>query len=91
MERAPGIWSGKSTAAIVPTRLGVFMHGMPEVSRCTLPATFFHTGLHPDYHRYTDTPDKIDYPKLERIARLVYLTSRNLADQEERPRLDRDL
>ena len=24
---------------------------------------FFFTGFHPDYHRPTDTPEKIDYPK----------------------------
>ncbi len=56
-----------------------------------VPATFFHTGLHPDYHRVTDTPDRINYPKLERIARLVYVTSWNLANDDGRPSLDRDL
>lgn len=56
-----------------------------------VPATFFHTGLHPDYHRFTDTPDLINYPKMEKIARLVYLTSWNLANDDGRPALDRDL
>ncbi len=56
-----------------------------------VPATFFHTGLHPDYHRVTDTPDRINYPKMARIARLVYLTSWHLANQDGRPALDRDL
>jgi len=56
-----------------------------------VPAVFFHTGLHPDYHRHTDTPDLINYPKMEKIARLAYVTSWNLANQEGRPALDRDL
>jgi hypothetical protein len=56
-----------------------------------VPATFFHTGLHPDYHRFTDTADRINYAKMERIARLVYLTSWNLANDNGRPALDRDL
>ena len=56
-----------------------------------VPATFFHTGLHPDYHRFTDTPDRINYPKMEMIARLVYLTSWSLANDDGRPALDRDL
>ncbi len=56
-----------------------------------VPATFFHTGLHPDYHRFTDTPDRINYPKMEKIARLVYMTSWNLANDDGRPALDRDL
>jgi Zn-dependent M28 family amino/carboxypeptidase len=29
-------------------------------------------GLNPDYHRVSDTPDKLDYDKMERVARLVY-------------------
>jgi len=56
-----------------------------------VPAVFLHTGLHPDYHRPTDTPDLINYPKMEKIARLAYLMSWSLANQEGRPALDRDL
>ena len=56
-----------------------------------VPAAFFHTGLHPDYHRFSDTPDKVNYPKMEKIVRLVFLTSWNLANQDGRPALDRDL
>jgi hypothetical protein len=56
-----------------------------------VPAAFFHTGLHPDYHRFSDTPDRINYPKMEKIARLVYLTSWMLASDDGRPALDRDL
>lgn len=56
-----------------------------------VPATFFHTGLHPDYHRFGDTADRINYPKMEKIARLVYLTSWKLANDDGRPALDRDL
>jgi hypothetical protein len=55
-------------------------HGVPSV--------FFHTGLHPDYHTPRDTPEKINYPKMERIVRLVHQASWDLAEQSERPRLD---
>ena len=37
-----------------------------------IPIAFFTTGLHPDYHRITDTVDKIIFPKMARIAQLVY-------------------
>jgi hypothetical protein len=50
-----------------------------------VPALFFHTGLHPDYHTIYDRPEKINYEKLERIVRLVYQTSWELAQREERP------
>ena len=53
-----------------------------------MPALFFHTGLHPDYHRETDTPDRINYPKMERIVRLVHSLSWQLANADERPMLD---
>jgi hypothetical protein len=37
-----------------------------------IPIAFFTTGLHPDYHRVSDTVDKIKFPKMTRIAQLVY-------------------
>ncbi len=53
-----------------------------------VPAMFFHTGLHPDYHTPGDRPERINYPKMERIVRLVHQTSWDLAQQPDRPRLD---
>ena len=35
-----------------------------------VPAIHFSTGLHPDYHRVTDTPDKLIPAQMSRIARL---------------------
>ena len=37
-----------------------------------IPIAFFTTGLHPDYHRVSDTVGKIGFPKMARIAQLVY-------------------
>ena len=53
-----------------------------------VPALFFHTGLHPDYHLETDTPDRIEYDKMERILKLVYRVSWELANADERPTMD---
>ena len=53
-----------------------------------VPAIWFLTGLHPDYHTIYDRPEKIDYAKMERIARLVHQLTWNLAQQDGRPRLD---
>jgi Zn-dependent M28 family amino/carboxypeptidase len=50
-----------------------------------VPAIWFHTGLHPDYHLVTDRADRINYSKMERIARLVYQTSWDLAQSSGRP------
>ncbi len=54
-----------------------------------VPAVWFHTGLHPDYHTVDDRPEKIHYAKMERIVRLVHQLSWNLAQQEDRPQLGR--
>jgi hypothetical protein len=40
-----------------------------------IPAFWFFTGFHPDYHHTTDTPDKIDYPKMLKIVQLSYLSA----------------
>jgi hypothetical protein len=53
-----------------------------------VPSLFFHTGLHPDYHTEFDRPEKIEYEKLERIARLVHQTSWDLASGDGRPAFD---
>jgi Zn-dependent M28 family amino/carboxypeptidase len=50
-----------------------------------IPAVFFHTGLHPDYHTQFDRPERIDYAKVERVARLVYQTSWDLSQGDSRP------
>jgi hypothetical protein len=53
-----------------------------------VPAVLFTTGLHPDYHQTSDTADKINYPKMERVTRLVFLCTWDLANQSTRPALD---
>lgn len=56
-----------------------------------IPAIFFHTGLHPDYHTARDRPEKINYAKMEKIVRLVHQTAWQLAQQDSRPVFERTL
>ena len=46
----------------------------------------FMTGLHPDYHTQYDRPEKINYVKMEKIARLVHQASWDLANADARPK-----
>lgn len=55
-----------------------------------VPMVLFNTGEHPDYHTANDTWDRINYPKMEKIVRLVYLSARSLADAAGRPRFVTD-
>ncbi|CUU38510.1 MAG: M28 family peptidase [Fimbriimonadales bacterium] len=50
-----------------------------------IPAIFFFTGLHEDYHRPSDHPDKIDYEKMARITRTILGLLWELADSSEKP------
>ena len=49
-------------------------------------AVGFMTGLHPDYHTQYDRPEKINYVKMEKIARLVHQASWDLANADARPK-----
>jgi Zn-dependent M28 family amino/carboxypeptidase len=52
-----------------------------------VPAVWMFTGLHPDYHRGADTADRINYEKMERILRLIYQVTWDVADADSRPAL----
>jgi hypothetical protein len=45
--------------------------------------------VHEDYHKATDTVDKIDFKKIETITRLVFLTAWELANRDERIIVDK--
>jgi len=45
-----------------------------------IPAVWWFTGFHPDYHQITDTAEKINYAKMEKIVRLSYVTAFDFGD-----------
>jgi Zn-dependent M28 family amino/carboxypeptidase len=54
-----------------------------------VPAVFYFSGLHDDYHRPTDTPDKIRYDLLSRRAQMIFFMTWEIANRDEL--LKRDL
>jgi len=54
-----------------------------------VPVLFFFSGLHPDYHRATDTPDKIAAGEEARVGDLVLKAAMALASGEPRPQFTR--
>jgi hypothetical protein len=50
-----------------------------------VPAFWWFTGFHPDYHHITDTVEKIDYPKMRKILQLAYLCAWRFGDDAETP------
>ncbi len=56
-----------------------------------IPIAFFTTGLHPDYHRATDTPDKIDYKQMQVVSKTMGAVAWVLGTQAGRPQLNAKL
>ncbi len=50
-----------------------------------IPVLSFFTGSHEDYHRPTDTPEKIDFIGLERITKFATSLIQDIAEAPERP------
>ncbi len=54
-----------------------------------IPISFYFSGFHPDYHRPTDDVEKIDFLKLSRTAKLVYLSAFEVANRQARVVVDK--
>ncbi|WP_369049449.1 M28 family metallopeptidase [Tenacibaculum sp. UWU-22] len=54
-----------------------------------IPIIFYFNGTHEDYHKPTDTPDKINYELLEKRARLVFYTAWEIANRKNRLVVDK--
>ncbi len=53
-----------------------------------IPVIFYFNGVHEDYHKPSDTPDKIKYELLEKRTRLIFHTAWELANRSERIQID---
>jgi hypothetical protein len=51
-----------------------------------VPAMWWFTGFHPDYHQTSDTVEKINFEKMEKIVRLAFLAGFQFADDPVVPR-----
>ncbi|HET8781999.1 MAG TPA: M20/M25/M40 family metallo-hydrolase, partial [Pyrinomonadaceae bacterium] len=60
-------------------------------ARKGIPIIFFFDGVHEDYHRKSDTADKIDYQKMEKVTRTIYMTAWEIANRPARLKVDKPL
>jgi Zn-dependent M28 family amino/carboxypeptidase len=60
-------------------------------ARKGIPIIFFFDGTHEDYHRPGDTADKIDYQKMEKVTRTIYMTVWEIANRPARLKVDKPL
>jgi hypothetical protein len=94
---AMGVDTGQGLRALVeqaaqglPTRLALRGDGVGPSDHTAFlnrerPVVFFFTGPHADYHRPSDTWDKIDADGLRTVTTVAYRVLRALADQPQRP------
>ncbi|QQS47306.1 MAG: M20/M25/M40 family metallo-hydrolase [Acidobacteriota bacterium] len=59
-------------------------------ARKGIPIIFYFDGVHEDYHRASDHPDKIDYEKMEKVTRTIMATLWKLTSVR-RPVVDKQL
>jgi Zn-dependent M28 family amino/carboxypeptidase len=55
-------------------------------ARRGVPILYFFNGVHADYHKASESPDKIDAEKEARLLRLIYLLGLEIGNAPERPR-----
>ncbi len=53
-----------------------------------IPVIFYFNGVHEDYHKPSDTADKINFPLLQKRTKLIFATAWQLANQERRVAVD---
>ena len=56
-----------------------------------IPITFWFDGVHQDYHGADDEADRIDYAKMEKVTRTIFLTMWELGDAKTRPVVEKQL
>ena len=54
-----------------------------------IPVIFYFNGVHEDYHKETDTIEKIRFRKVKRITQLIFLTAWEIVNREERIKLNK--
>lgn len=60
-------------------------------ARRGVPIIFYTDGTHEDYHKPSDTIDKINFDYMERITRTIFATGWELANRPTRPKVDKPL
>jgi len=56
--------------------------------RVGVPAVWLFCGTTPDYHQTTDTIDRVDFAKMEKVTRLTYMVTLEIGNKPELLKLD---
>ena len=82
-------WTGLVAAANVPVGFDLALQTDPYLPTDSaafysagIPTANLFSGAHEDYHRPSDSPDKLDYEALREVARFTALLARRIADRD---------
>ena len=85
-------WTALIEAANVPVGLDISLQADPYLPtdsasfyNAGIPTANLFTGAHEDYHRPTDTPERLDYEGLADVSRFAALLARRVANRAEQP------
>lgn len=53
-----------------------------------IPVIFYFNGTHPDYHKPTDTIEKIDFEIMSKVSQYIFLTAWEIANRNDRLKVD---
>jgi Zn-dependent M28 family amino/carboxypeptidase len=53
-----------------------------------IPVIFYFSGVHKDYHKPTDDVDKINFNKVQRTTKMVFFTAWEIANRDQRLRMN---
>ncbi|MBC7570230.1 MAG: M28 family peptidase [Spirosoma sp.] len=91
MHRCSIVWPGRASVSlalnegdyeVVTTRSGrKTAPGRYNFAKFGIPALFFTSGQHDDYHQLSDTADKINYDVLQKRATLLFKTAWLIANE----------
>ncbi len=56
-----------------------------------IPIIFYMDGSHADYHKVTDSIEKINFESMEKVTRTIFATGWELANRATRPKVDKPL
>jgi Iap family predicted aminopeptidase len=86
------VWSSMVERANVLAGFNVALQEDPdqptdvsEFNQASVPSLNFTTGAHLDYHKPSDTPDKINYDDLDRVAAFAARIAARVMEQEQAP------
>ena len=83
-------WSWTTGTTNQETQTGFIIDQIIIISRKNnIPSIFYFSGIHEDYHKPTDTMEKLSFKKITSLTKLIFFTAWELSNAPKRPVVDK--